>query len=252
MQDESRGLYSLKELDGFPYRYELHMHTAESSKCGVSPAADMVDELKRLGFTGAVITDHFVNGNGRCDRQAPWETQIDQILSGYRAAKKRGDEIGVQILFGWEASIEGKDYLTYGLDEQFLYSHPRLGKMPAREYAELVHEFGGFLIHAHPFRKAWYFPPEHKAELLEGVHDAVEIYNAGNGRQEYNDEAFEYAKAHNSVMTVGSDTHWIESIGAGTMAFPRRAKDIRDLISMIKSRECRMLTTPLDEIRQKK
>ncbi len=251
MIDEECGIYSARELEGFPYRYELHMHTYESSGCGKCSAEEMVEQLKRMNYTGAVVTDHFVNGNGRYDRNAPWDTQMDQILSGYRAAKKAGDRLGVQILMGWEVSVEGKDYLTYGLDENFLYSHPRLGIMSAREYGRLVHECGGYLIHAHPYRMASYMPLGHKPEILEGVHDAIEVYNAGNGREEYNETALRYAKEHNAVMTAGSDAHWIECVGAGTMAFPRKAKDIGDLISMISSREGRMLTIPLSEVYQR-
>ena len=44
------------------YSYEIHCHTAETSRCGKSAAADMVAAYHRKGFAGVVITDHFVNG----------------------------------------------------------------------------------------------------------------------------------------------------------------------------------------------
>ena len=36
------------------YYYELHMHTSDTSRCGKSPAADMVAAYKQKGFTGVV------------------------------------------------------------------------------------------------------------------------------------------------------------------------------------------------------
>ena len=43
------------------YYYELHMHTSDTSRCGRSPAADMVAAYKQKGFTGVVATDHLMN-----------------------------------------------------------------------------------------------------------------------------------------------------------------------------------------------
>ena len=73
------------------YRWELHLHTLESSRCARSRAADMVEAYHALGFEGIVVTDHFVNGNSRAPAVAPWKTRIDGFLAGYRAlADRRG------------------------------------------------------------------------------------------------------------------------------------------------------------------
>ena len=39
------------------YLYETHLHTKESSKCGLVPAAEMVRKYRNAGYTGIVITD---------------------------------------------------------------------------------------------------------------------------------------------------------------------------------------------------
>ena len=41
------------------YRYDLHVHTAEGSKCGHSSGAEMADFYKAKGYAGIVVTDHF-------------------------------------------------------------------------------------------------------------------------------------------------------------------------------------------------
>ena len=40
------------------YLYDPHTHTAETSKCGHLPAAEVVDRYAGHGFSGLVVTDH--------------------------------------------------------------------------------------------------------------------------------------------------------------------------------------------------
>ena len=40
------------------YLYDPHTHTAETSKCGHLPAADVVERYVKHGFSGLVVTDH--------------------------------------------------------------------------------------------------------------------------------------------------------------------------------------------------
>lgn len=42
-------------MDG--YLFDPHTHTAETSKCGHLPAAEVVDRYVRHGFSGLVVTD---------------------------------------------------------------------------------------------------------------------------------------------------------------------------------------------------
>lgn len=54
-----------------------HLHTSESSACGLLPAAQPVQKFKEAGYTGIVVTDHFYGGNTAIDRNLPWEQWID-------------------------------------------------------------------------------------------------------------------------------------------------------------------------------
>ena len=74
------------------YRYDLHVHTKESSACGQSTAAEMVDMYKSEGYTGIVITDHFHNGNTSVNRQLEWDEWVSTYTQSYENAKKRGDD----------------------------------------------------------------------------------------------------------------------------------------------------------------
>ncbi len=94
------------------YKYETHMHTMEASACAHSGGADMADKYKAEGYTGIIVTDHFFNGNSSVPRNLPWEERVDLYCKGYENAKKRGDEIGLDVFFGFEYGDGGSDFLV--------------------------------------------------------------------------------------------------------------------------------------------
>ena len=65
------------------YKYELHMHTAEGSRCGKSPAAHMAEYYIERGYAGAVVSDHFYKGNTAVSRDLPWREFVEEYAKGY-------------------------------------------------------------------------------------------------------------------------------------------------------------------------
>jgi len=41
------------------YKYDLHVHTSDSSPCGKVNSKILVQMYKRAGYAGIVITDHY-------------------------------------------------------------------------------------------------------------------------------------------------------------------------------------------------
>ncbi|MBO4406908.1 MAG: hypothetical protein J5849_04340, partial [Clostridia bacterium] len=72
------------------YRYETHLHTVESSACGVTPGREYPAIFKARGYDGIFITDHFFHGNTRPARDLPWPDYVDGYMRGYEEAKKAG------------------------------------------------------------------------------------------------------------------------------------------------------------------
>ena len=88
-------------MDGF--LFDPHTHTAEASKCGRLPAAEVVDRYMRHGFAGLVVTDHLhPEYLSRIDTEHDWNAVCDYYLSGYHASKRRGGEAGFQVILGAE------------------------------------------------------------------------------------------------------------------------------------------------------
>ena len=249
----------MKLIPEYPYLYETHFHTAESSRCGRSSAADMVDACKAAGYTGIFVTDHHWGGNTRTDRNLPWEEWVDGFCQGYYAAKKRGDEIGLDVFFGWEAGFEGTEFLIYGLTPEWMKAHPELRTdLPFGDFAALedpltvekqyalIHEAGGMVIHAHPYREEPYIP---QIRLFPEYVDGVEAVNAthsnplskSHNEPVFNERAWAYAKEYDLPVTAGSDIHSTD-LFCGGMAFKHRLKGPEDYIKAVLNREPYLLT----------
>ena len=142
------------------YLYETHMHTSEVSACANSTAVEQVCAYHNRGYAGIIVTDHFINGYSTCPTNLPWAQKMEHIVSGYESAKTAGEHCGLAVFLGWEFRIRGADFLTYGLDLDFLLAHPGLDQLEIEAYSALVRASGGYLAQAHPFRDACYI--EHK------------------------------------------------------------------------------------------
>lgn len=223
------------------FLYETHLHTSEGSTCANCPATELVQCYKAAGYDGIVITDHFFYGNTTVDRSLPWKAWVERHCLGFERAKAEGERIGLQVFYGWESNYNGVEFLIYGLDKQWLLEHPEIKDASVEEQYELVHNAGGIVCHAHPFREEPYIP---EIILYPGYVDAVETINATHTspvaiyhrNPEYNVLATEYAQKHKLPMMAGSDQHSRAMIGGG-MIFNRKIRDIHDLCKAIVEEE---------------
>lgn len=219
----------------FPFLYESHLHTSETSCCGRTSGAEMAKQYIQLGFSGIFVTDHFVTGYSYA--AAPsllWEQRIDIMQKGYLSAKTMGAQRGLDVFFAWEHTINGADFLTYGLDASFLYAHPELPDLSAKEYYLLVHSNNGFVVQAHPYREEAYIP-NGIAGLIDGCYDAIEVYNGSHKNAYFNQRAYEEALKRCVPMIAGSDTHSLDMSQTAYMAFDHRLNDSNDFIQTIRS-----------------
>jgi predicted metal-dependent phosphoesterase TrpH len=220
------------------YRYETHLHTSEASACARASGAEHVRYYKEAGYEGIIVTDHFFNGNCAVDRSLPWDKWVDLFCKGYENAKEEGERIGLSVFFGWEANFKGTEFLIYGLDKEWLKSHPDILSWSIEEQYKRVHEDGGFIVHAHPYRVRPYIK---EVRLFPEYIDAVEVINVGNQNDEFNKQAGEYARKYSLPVTAGTDAHGHENIHSG-IAFNHKLEDINDYIKTVKSEEYELIT----------
>lgn len=230
----------------YPYLYETHLHTKEASACARSSAADMARACRQAGYSGIFVTDHNWYGNSAIDRKLDWKDFVEQFAKGYESAKRIGDEIGLDVFFGWEAGYQGTEFLIYGLSKEWLLQHPQIKDASVEEQYALVKASGGMVIHAHPFREEYYIP---KIRLFPELVDGAEGINAthsnskstSHNKKEFDDRAVLYAQQHKLPVTAGSDIHSVYLLGGG-MAFKRRLKSGSDFVQAVLGGEDYLLT----------
>lgn len=219
------------------YKYETHMHTLEASGCATSSGAEMVEAHMEAGYAGMIVTDHFFNGYSAVPYDLPWEERINLFCKGYENAYEAAKDKDFDVFFGWEWTYKGMDFLTYGLDKEFLLAYPDMLDWPVEKYFDMVHRHGGFLSHAHPFRIASYIGD---VILFPDHVDAVEIVNGSHRDMSFDIKAKEYADKHSLLYTAGSDGHHGDRIIGSGMVFKERLKDIHDFIEGVKSKDYRI------------
>ncbi len=225
------------------FLYETHLHTRCASLCSSADPKGYVHLYQDAGFSGLIVTDHFFNGNCRL-KSGTWREKVNQFVIGYEKAAEEGFKRGFDVFFGWESTYDGDDYLIYGLDKAWLLLHPEIVSATREQQFRLVHDAGGAVIHAHPFRERDYINAIHLAPSLV---DGVEVANAQNERV-FDQRAFSYAKKHNLFMTAGSDIHHLRDVGSGCygMISSVQWKGVEDYVRAIKEHSCLQLHCPSD------
>ena len=172
------------------YVYETHLHTSQASACAQNTGRELAIAHKEAGYTGIIVTDHFVYGNTAVDRSLPWQDWVHAYCAGYRDALAISKEIDLDVFFGWESGYKGTEFLVYGLDEEWLMNHPEIKDASIKEQYEIVHEAGGIVFQAHPYREESYIP---KIRLFPDDVDGIEVFNGSNklidGKDVFNDRA---------------------------------------------------------------
>lgn len=213
------------------YLYDTHVHTIETSPCGKIPAAETVDYYAAHGYAGLVITDHYHSEFLELAAGAPdWEAIIDRYLKGYRAAKKRGDEIGFDVILGAEMRFtdNNNDYLIYGIDEAWLLSHPYVICQTAREFFEKYHD-EVLIMHAHPYRDG-------NLTVFEDAVHGIELVNGNQRHENHTDLALELCKRHpDYYRQAGSDMHRPEDRCRAGILVPERIRNSFEYADWIRS-----------------
>lgn len=232
--------------DEYPYLYETHLHTSQGSACARCTGAEMALAAKEYGYTGIFVTDHNWGGNTTVDIELPWNEWIERYSEGYRDAKRKGDEIGLDVFWGMEAAFTGTEFLIYGMSPEQFIANPQVRHGDIPELYATVKNAGGFMVHAHPYREEVYIP---KIRLFPELVDGVEGINAthtnvlstGHKDPMYDEKAIAYANEHKLPMTAGSDIHSTALLGGG-MAFRRRLESSQDFVKAVLSGEDYILT----------
>ena len=225
------------------FKTETHLHTAEVSKCARVCAADLIAMYHEAGYSTVFVSDHFQTNTLDSKGDIPWEEKIDSFLEGYRVAKDAGDKLGVTVLPCAEFRLadSSNHFLVYGISREFLVANPEMHKLSAEEFAAIAHEWGLYIVHAHPFRDSARHP---KPELV----DAIEVYNSNPRHENNTDLAEELARSLDLPVTAGSDTHRTEDVACSGVATEYRIETAEDYIRAVRDRQISIIKRDGEEI----
>lgn len=193
------------------YKYQMHCHLTPCSHCGRITPKELVNSLYEGGYKGAVITNHFYNGNTGIERSLPWKKFVSFYEKDYLECKKYGEVLGIDILFGIEEHVgEGKEILCYGITPEMLYSNPKLKEKSAEVWYNTLAPSGAVIIQAHPFRKRSYVSDAGllPKELIHGI----ELFNAANVPEDNEEAEKAYENNPHFIVTLGADAHWASNL----------------------------------------
>lgn len=223
------------------YKYELHSHTHECDRDAKMSASELVYAYKDAGYSGIVITDHYIERfytrwfpedvKGLSHQQ-----QVHRWLRGYYTAKEVGDKVDFTVLPGAEVRLDNgpNDYLLYGLHADFFYTVPRLNECASlQELLSLMPE-NACVVQAHPFRD------DMVVQTPKGLF-GIEVFNGGT-EPFRNEMARLFALHYNLPMTSGSDIHGLSRLAKGGIMTDRPIRTPEDLSAVLRSGEYSLIT----------
>ena len=214
------------------YLYETHLHTCEASRCGRVHGEDYIPYLIEKGYSGMIVTEHFFNGNSCVPEDLPWKDRVDIYASGYDRALEAARGKDFNVMFGVEFNFQKDEYLLYGIDKEWLINNECIMEMTRHELLKAVHEAGGIMIQAHPFRERDYLSD---IKLAPTACDGIEVYNAAN-MPNMNALGYEYCVKLGLPMTAGSDIHYFHNESMGGMLFENRIGSVQDYAEAVMKR----------------
>lgn len=188
--------------------YDFHIHTREYSDCSISSAEEMCQRAVEKGLAGIALTEHDV-----------WWP-----LAGIRKLQDRFPEL--TIIRGIEYSCPEGHFLV------FLPNHEN-GDIPGwcsvLDLIPLVHNYGGIVIWAHPFR----FSPKWPSWLKHAQPDGMEVTSSNMHRQA--EAMAKEVAADRCILTFrNSDAHDAFIIGRYGNEFDTNLTCVEDFIDYVR------------------
>lgn len=178
------------------YRFDMHIHTSETSSCGEVSGKDVVRLYRKAGYQGIMITDHYhkeyFDGLGAMDMHQ----KVEIFLAGYREAKAEGEACDLDVVLGIEFrnTETDDDFLLVGVTEEFLHKYPTSFELPLTQAIDLFHGNGILVIQAHPIRFAIVDKPDW--QVLKGYqsHELLEMLQQNPKLQEVSFQEWKQAR----------------------------------------------------------
>lgn len=198
---------------------DFHIHTREDPHDFIRHTAqELLAEAARQGFQVIALTCH----NKRIHTEE---------------LTRRAEDLGILLIPGVEAAIEGKHTLLLDMP----YSRLRVRSF---QHVRERRRDGGLVIAPHPFFPA---PKCLNGKLRENLDlfDAIEFSHFYTRTLDFNRRAVEYARAHDLPLVGTSDCHRLWQLGTTYSLIESEARTIPAVFAAIRAGRVRVVTSPL-------
>ena len=200
--------------------FDLHIHTQKYSDCSFIHPDELIAQALEIGLKGFALTEHGMR----------WPDEE------FTKLKKMAEPHGLVLINGQEISARNEknemegDFLVFGIN------YSLTGRYTALELAELVHNQGGVIIAAHPYKlsrrgKTNYYGAGDKIYQLPL--DAIELYHPDHS-------SLAVSKAQKAMQKLGipgvggSDAHKIFDVGSCVTLFEHKIGSDADFVHQIR------------------
>ncbi len=198
---------------------DFHIHTREDPHDFIRhTAVELLQEAARQGFEVIALTCH----NKRI--------HSEELV-------RRAEDLGILLIPGVEAAIEGKHTLLLDMP----YSRLRVRSF---EHVRERKRDGGLVVAPHPFFPA---PKCLNGKLRENLDlfDAIEFSHFYTRTLDFNRKAVEYARAHDLPLVGTSDCHRLWQLGTTYSLVEAETRSIEGVFAAIRARRVGIVTSPL-------
>ena len=219
-------------------RIATHVHTAPLSGCAQVPAREVPALYRQKGYDAIVVTNHYMDHVfEHYYGIAGSEAQLEHFLSGYRQAREEGERIGLAVWLGAELNPRRynrpervypvREFLIYGLTEEFVLGHPRWYDDSQEEIFAACEREGFVMVQSHPFR----LPTEPGDPAF--VH-GVEVLNCNPRHESRNELAAAWAQRYGLLKTAGDDFHEYGDEGRAAVLAPDDIETYADFVRALR------------------
>ena len=198
---------------------DFHIHTREDPHDFIRyTAVELLQEAARQGFQVLALTCH----NKRIHSED---------------LRRRAEDLGILLIPGVEAAIEGKHTLLLDMP----YSRLRVWNF---KHVRALRRDGGLVIAPHPFFPA---PKCLGSKLRENLDlfDAIEFSHFYTRRVDFNRKAVDYARRMGIPLVGTSDCHRIWQLGTTYTLVEAEAKTVPGVFAAIRAGRVKVVTAPL-------
>jgi predicted metal-dependent phosphoesterase TrpH len=202
---------------------DLHTHTHPGSWDSFLHPDELIERSRQAGLDAVVLSEH------------DWAWDPEAV----RALAKRHN---FTVIAGMEINTEDGHILVYGMHRYVFGMHR------SHELAGHVHDAGGVMVAAHPYRRqtpwVWDKEQEYLDALMRAERNPAYRFTAAleilNGRGTFNENRFAQDLAANMGMpgTGGTDSHQRTDIGKTATYFEREIAGEGELIEELRAGRC--------------